>query len=72
MSPLRRLRAVLPLLLALSTRLLARGLSLPEPLVHATGMVAFAQVEAFESSVGRSLRPVRLMRRCLAWCRQAV
>ena len=71
MSPLRRLHAVLPLLLTLSTRLLARSLNLPEPLVHATGMVVFAQVEAFESSLGRSLRRVRLARRCLLWCRQA-
>jgi hypothetical protein len=71
MSPLPRLQPVLPWLLTLSAWLLARSLNLPEPLVHATGMVVFAQVEAFESSVARSLCPARLARRCLAWCRLA-
>ena len=71
MSPPPRFPSVLPWLLTLSTWLLARSLNMPEPLVHATGVVVFAQVEAFENSVGRSLCPVRLARRLLAWCRQA-
>jgi len=71
MRHLPRFQSVLPWLLTLVTWLAARSLNMPEPLVHATGIVVFAQVEAFENSVGRSLCPLRLARRCLAWCRQA-
>src|ERR1700752_3475628 len=71
MSPLARFQSVLPWLLTLATWLLARSLNMPEPLVHATGVVVFAQVEAFENSVGKSLCPVRLAHQFLAWCRQA-
>ena len=67
MSPLPRFQSVLPWLLTLSTWLLARTLNMPEPLVQATSVIVFAQVEALENSVGRSLCPVRLMRRLLAW-----
>jgi hypothetical protein len=71
MSPLARFQPVLPWLLTLVTWLLARSLNMPEPWVHATGIVVFAQVEAFENSIGRSLCPFRLARRFLARCRQA-
>jgi hypothetical protein len=60
-----------PWLLKLATRLLARSLNMPEPLVHSTGVFVFAQVQAVENSVAKSLCPLRLARRLLAWCRQA-
>jgi hypothetical protein len=60
----------IPWMLNLATRLLARGLNMPEPLVHHTGVFVFAQVQEFESSVGRTLCPIRLMRRLQAWLRQ--
>jgi hypothetical protein len=62
---------VLPWSLKLATRLLARSLNMPEPLVHSTGVFVFARVQAVENSVGRTLCPFRLARRLLAWCRQA-
>jgi hypothetical protein len=70
MSTLPRFQSVLPWLLTLSSRLLAKSLNRPEPLLHATGVVVLAQVATFESSVGRSLCPVHLARKFLAWCRQ--
>jgi hypothetical protein len=60
-----------PWLLKLATRLLARSLNMPEPLVHSTGVFVFAQVQAVENSVAKSLCPLRLAPRLLAWCRQA-
>jgi hypothetical protein len=70
MNPLPRLQSVLPWLLTLSTWLLAKNLNMPEPLVHAAGLVVLAQVETFENSVGRSLCLVRLARRFRAWWRR--
>jgi hypothetical protein len=58
---------LIPWLLNLVTRLLARALNMPEPLLHSTGAFVFAQVQAVESSIGRSLCPVRLWRRIRAW-----
>jgi hypothetical protein len=55
--------ALMPWLLNLATRLLARSLNMPEPLLHTTGVFVFAQVAAVENSVGKSLCPVRLLRR---------
>jgi hypothetical protein len=72
MSMLPRFQSeVLPWLATLATWLLARSLSLPEPLVHATGVVVFGQLQAFEASVGKSLCPDRLARQFLAFCRAA-
>lgn len=59
--------AMIPWLLNLATRLLARALNMPEPLVHPTGAFVFAQLQAVENSVGRSLCPIRLWRRIRAW-----
>ena len=59
--------ALIPWLLNLATRLLARALNMPEPLVHSTGAFVFAQLQAVENSVGRSLCPIRLWRRIRAW-----
>ena len=49
-------------LLNLATRMLACSLNMPEPLVHNTGVFVFAHVQAVETSVGRTLCPVRLLR----------
>jgi hypothetical protein len=35
---------------------------MPEPLVHNTGVFVFAHVQAVETSVGRTLCPIRLLR----------
>jgi hypothetical protein len=61
-----------PSLLKLATWLVARSLNMPEPLVHSTGEFVFAQVQAVENSFAKSLCPLRLARRLLAWCRQSV
>ena len=46
---------MVPWLLNLATRLLARSLNMPEPLVHSTGAFVFAQVRAVENSFGKSI-----------------
>ena len=62
-------------LLHLATRMLACSLNMPEPLVHNTGVFVFAHVQAVETSVGRTLCPVRLQRRLRSllrsWRRQS-
>jgi hypothetical protein len=58
-------------LLNLATRLLARALNMPEPLVHSTGVFVFAQVAAVENSVGRTLCPIRLWRQFQNWRRKS-
>ena len=63
--------AMIPWLLNLATRLLARSLNMPEPLLHDTGVFVFAQVQEIENSVGRTLCPVRLLRRLQARFRRA-
>ena len=57
-------------LLNLTTRLLARSLNMPEPLVHHTGMFVYIRVQEVETSIGRRLCPVRLWRRIWALLRQ--
>lgn len=52
----------LPWVMAFATRMLARGLNMPEPLVHSTGDYVVARVAAFEHGIGRSLCPFRLAR----------
>ena len=54
--------SVIPWMLNLATRLLARILNMPEPLVHNTGVFVFVHVQAVETSVGRTLCPIRLLR----------
>ena len=56
-------------LLNLATRLLARSLNMPEPLVHDTGMFVYIRVQEVETSFGRKLCPIRLWRRIQAWLR---
>lgn len=60
---------VLPWMMAFATRMLARSLNMPEPLLHSTGDYVVAQVTAFEHSVGRSLSPFRLARLLRTWRR---
>jgi hypothetical protein len=54
---------ILAWLLKLASWMLARSLNVPEPLVHDTGIFVFAQVQAVENSVGKTLCPIRLLRR---------
>jgi len=58
---------LMPWLLSLAIRLLARTLNLPESLLHTTGALVFAQVVAVETRVGRTLRPTRWLRRLQTW-----
>ena len=60
---------LLPWAVTLTTRMLARSLNVPEPLVHSTGDYVVARVAAFEHGVGRSLCPFRLARLLRAWWR---
>ena len=55
-------------LLKLATRMLARLLNMPEPLVQHTGVFVFARVQAVENSIGKTLCPIRLLLRF--WLRQ--
>ena len=57
-------------MLNLATRMLARSLNMPEPLVHSTGIFVFAQVQAVESRAARTLCPVRLLRLLQTWFRR--
>jgi hypothetical protein len=50
--------------------MLARILNMPEPLVHSTGVFVFAHVQTIENSVGRTLCPIRLLRRFRDWLRR--
>jgi hypothetical protein len=61
---------IIPWTLNLATRMLARILNMPEPLLQTTGVFVFAQVQAVENSVGKRLCPIRLLRQLLALCRQ--
>ena len=53
---------LVPWAMTFATRMLTRGLNVPEPLVHSTGDYLVAQVTAFEHGVGRSLCSFRLAR----------
>lgn len=62
---------LLPWMLNMATWLIARGLNMPESLVHATGLFVFVRVQAFENNVLKALCPKRLWRRLLTLRRQA-
>ena len=64
-----RLAAIVPWLLSLTIWSLARSLNMPEPLLHSAGVFVFAQVQAAESSAGKTLCPIRLLRQLRAWLR---
>ena len=53
-------------LLDITSLILARALNLPQPLVLSAGMVVFAQVQAIETNLGKSLCPRRLAHRLRA------
>lgn len=53
--------------LAIATRLVARSLNMPEPLVVSTGAYVYAQVAAAETRAARTLCPAALTRRLRAW-----
>ena len=60
---------LLPWVLKLGARMLARSLNMPEPLVQSTGDYVIAQVGGFEHGSARSLCPFRLARLLRAWWR---
>jgi hypothetical protein len=60
---------IFPWMLNLATRMLARSLNMPEPLLRSTGVFVVTHVQAVETSVGKTLCPIRLWRRLLASCR---
>jgi hypothetical protein len=62
---------IIPWTLNLATRMLARSLNMPEPLVHDTGVFVFAHVQAVENSVGKTLCPKRLLRQLRNWRRRS-
>jgi hypothetical protein len=49
-------------MLNLATPLLARALNMPEPLLHTTSALVFAQLQATEARAAKSLCPLRLLR----------
>ena len=51
---------------------LARSLNMPEPLVHNTGVFVFAHVQAVETSFGKTLCPIRLLRQLRSWFRRTL
>jgi hypothetical protein len=57
---------MIPWMLNLATRLLARMLNMPEPLVHNTGVFVFVHVQAVEISIGN-----RVLRQLQSWRRSA-
>jgi len=61
---------IIPWTLNLATRMLAYSLDMPKPLLQTTGFFVFAQVQAVENSVGKTLCPIRLLRQLLALGRQ--
>jgi hypothetical protein len=71
-STLSLAASMIPWMLNLATRLLARILNMPEPLLKNTGIFVFAHVAAVETSVGKTLCPIRLLRRLQCWLRQSV
>jgi hypothetical protein len=54
--------AIIQWLIGLATRLLARSLNMPEPLVYSTGVLVVAHVQAIETRAARTLCPIRLLR----------
>jgi hypothetical protein len=66
--------STIPWLLNLATRMLACALNMPEPLVQNTGVFVFAHVQAVENSIGKTLCPIRMLRRLQfllrSWLRQ--
>jgi hypothetical protein len=70
MTPESPLTASAEWILGIATRLLARALNMPEPLVHSTGAYVFAHVAAVETRAAKTLCPFALTRRLRAWFRR--
>lgn len=68
-STLASATSILPWMLNLATRMLARSLNMPEPLLRSTGVYVFVHAQAVEHSVGKTLCPIRLWRQLLTLCR---
>ena len=62
---------IIPWMRTLASRMLACSLNMPEPLVHNTGVFVFAHVQAVETSFGKTLCPIRLLRQLQNWSRQS-
>jgi hypothetical protein len=62
--------SIMPWLLNLATWMLARSLNMPQPLLHSTGALVFAQVQAVETRAAKQLCPVRLQRQLQNWLRR--
>jgi hypothetical protein len=62
LSLFRLVATMIPWVVNLTIRLLARSLNMPEPVVHDAGVFVFAQVQTIETRVGKALCPMRLMR----------
>ena len=56
-------------LIGLATWLAARSLNLPAPLLHSTGLLVFAHVQAIETKAARTLCPIRLLRHLRSYLR---
>jgi hypothetical protein len=52
----------IPVVIKLATRLVARSLNMPQPVVHDTGIFVFVQVQTIENRIGKTLCPMRLLR----------
>ena len=74
MTPESRLApaAIAEWTLAIATRLLARSLNMPEPLVASTGAYVFAHVAAVESRAAKTLCPFALARRLRGYLRDLI
>ena len=55
--------SLMPRLLSLSTLLLARSLQMAELLIESAGIYVVAQMQAVETSAGKGLCPLLLLRR---------
>ena len=62
--------AIAEWIFSIATRLLARSLNMPEPLVVSTGAYVYAQVAAEKSRAAKTLCPLALARRLRAWFRE--
>ncbi len=60
LSLFRFAAVMIPWTLNLATRVLARSLNMPEPVVYDTGVFVFAQVQTIENRIGKALSPMRL------------
>jgi hypothetical protein len=69
LSLVRTLAVLIPWMLRLTIWALARSFNMPEPVVHDTGALVFAQVQTIENRVRKALCPMRHLRRLLAWFR---